>query len=210
MKEHNYTIPLTEALESNPGCFLCRIEDEMESRALEYYMGAAVMEPRVRVETNEKGFCRKHGEAMLSMPKKLPLILALQTRLSAVETKLSKEKKPVRDHHATCAVCERVEKQMEKCLENCVWLLEKEPDFLGKYLSSHGVCLHHFYALTEKMGRKDGELYTKLHAHMITKLQNLAEGIDAFARSFDYRSTQEENLGGIPPLAVETLTERKK
>ncbi len=209
MKEHNYTIPLTDALGAGGACFLCKIEDELEARALDYYMGAAVMEPSVRIETNEKGFCRLHAEKMLKMPKKLPLMLALGTRLSTLEKMLTKAKKPAKHHVATCAVCERVAGQMEKCIENCVWLLETEPDFLAKYLASEGVCLHHFYRLTALCGRGNGALYKKLHSHMQAKMRALAEDIDTFTKSFDYRNTPGENLGEIPARAVETLTERK-
>ena len=139
MKEHNYTIPLTEAIESRDGCVLCKIEKDLTERALEYYMGAAVMEPSVRIETNAKGFCRLHGEAMLAMPKKLPLILALQTRLDTMEKQLQKAKKPGKKREKTCAVCERVAGQMENCMENCLWLLRKEPDFLEKFEFFTGV-----------------------------------------------------------------------
>ncbi len=209
MKEHNYTIPLTEALEAEVSCFLCKIEDELEARALDYYMGAAVMEPSVRIETNQKGFCRAHGEEMLQMPKKLPLMLALETRLDTAVKAFAKEKKPQKGHKSTCAVCERVAGQMDKCLKNCLWLLQKEPEFLEKYLASEGVCLHHFYALTEKMGRGDGKLYETLHTHMKEKLERLAGDIHAFTRSFDYRNTPGENIGTVPPRAVQTLTEKK-
>ncbi len=209
MKEHNYTIPLTEALESDVSCFLCRIEDELEARALDYYMGAAVMEPGVRIETNKKGFCRHHAEKMLEMPKKLPLMLALQTRLDTVAETLKKEKKPGKKTEGTCAVCDRTSGQMEKVLENCLWLLQKEPDFLRKFLDSQGVCLHHFHALSAKMGRGDGTLYEKLHEHMLEKLKTLSCDIAAFTRSFDYRFAPGEATGAVPALAVETLTEKR-
>ncbi|MBQ7037201.1 MAG: hypothetical protein IJN74_06950 [Clostridia bacterium] len=209
MKEHNYTIPLNEALESDVSCFLCSLEDMLSARALEYYMGAAVMEPNVRIETNAKGFCRLHGEKMLSMQKKLPLMLALETRLDTLLSELGKHKKPVRGREKTCAVCERIEGQMDKALENCAWLLKNEPAFLEKYLESDGVCLHHFYALCEKLGRRDGALYEKLHAHMVKKLENLRGDITGFTRGFDYQTAPKENMGHIPPRAVETLTEKK-
>lgn len=209
MKEHNYTIPLNEALESDVSCFLCKMEDTLEERALDYYMGAAVMEPNVRIETNRKGFCRHHAEAMLEMPKKLPLLLALQTRLDTIAENFRKEKKPGKAAAKTCAVCERVAGQMEKCLENCLWLLQTEPDFLQKYLESQGVCMHHFHALTQKMGRSDIRLYAALHTHMEKKLSALSQGIDSFVRSFDYRSTPDMADPKVPARAVETLTEKR-
>lgn len=209
MKEHNYTIPLNEVLEADVSCFLCKIEDELEERALDYYMGAAVMEPNVRIETNAKGFCRAHAERMLEMPKKLPLMLAMETRLDTIKKALEKEKKPTKERKTTCAVCERVAGQMDKCLGNCLWLLQKEPEFLEKYLASEGVCMHHFYALTTKMGRSDMKLYETLHAHMMQKLETLAGDIKSFTRSFDYQNTPEKNIGAVPPKAVETLTEKR-
>ena len=97
---------------------------------------------------------------------------------------------------------------MDKCLENCLWLLQKEPDFLEKYMASEGVCLSHFHALSEKMGKSDGALYKALHAHMAEKLSRLRGEIDSFARSFDYRTAPEKNIGRVPARAVETLTEK--
>lgn len=209
MKEHNYTIPLNEALEKNVSCFLCDLEKLLEDRALDYYMGAAVMEPNVRIETNAKGFCRLHGEKMLAMQKKLPLMLALETRLDTMLSELKKNKKPPKARKKTCAVCDRVAGQMDKALENCAWLLKNEPQFLEKYLASDGVCLHHFYALCEKFGRGDGALYEKLHGAMVKKLENLRGDITGFTRGFDYKTAPKENMGSVPPRAVETLTEKK-
>lgn len=210
MKEHNYTIPLNEALEADVPCFLCKIEDELEARAIDYYMGAAVMEPSVRIETNEKGFCRRHAEVMLEMPKKLPLLLALETRLDTVAKTLAKEKAPGKQATSTCAVCERTQNQMENCISNCVWLLRKEPAFLEKYLHSQGVCLHHFHALRAHLSKGDKALYASLHKHMTEKLAALKEDIHTFTKSFDYRFTPPEGIGQVPARAVQTLTERKK
>lgn len=210
MKEHNYTIPLTDALESGGGCFLCKIEDMLEENALSYYMGAAVMEPSVRIETNREGFCRLHAEKMLAMPKKkLPLLLALQTRLLTLQKELRGKHAGKKAPKTSCAVCGRATGQMEKCLENCVWLLKHEPAFLEKYLASDGVCLHHFYALQEKWGRGDGAICDALKKHMEEKLSNLAAEIDGFTRSFDYRNTASRDMAEVPAKAVETLTGRK-
>ena len=210
MKEHNYTIPLNEALEADVSCFLCKIEDELEARAVEYYMGAAVMEPSVRIETNEKGFCRHHAGIMLEMPKKLPLLLALETRLDTLSKTLGKEKAPGKPDKTTCAVCERTKGQMDKCLANCLFLLQKEPEFLEKFLKSQGVCLHHFHALRARMGRGDKALYAALHKHMTEKLATLSEDIHTFTKSFDYRFTPPDGIGEVPQRAVETLTGKKE
>ena len=41
------------------GCPLCTVEDKLEADELERILGAAMMEPDVRVKTNEQGFLRK-------------------------------------------------------------------------------------------------------------------------------------------------------
>ena len=39
MKESIYTIPVSEVLEPRDGCPLCRMQDTLEKRAVEYIMG---------------------------------------------------------------------------------------------------------------------------------------------------------------------------
>ena len=64
MKEHIYTIPLTDALGEGSECLLCSIEKKCDDDAVSYFTGAAMMEPDVRCETNEKGFCQKYRNQM--------------------------------------------------------------------------------------------------------------------------------------------------
>ena len=82
MKESIYTIPVSEVLEPRDGCPLCRMQDTLEKRAIEYIMGAAMMEPDVRQETNRQGFCSNHYNMMLSQRNRLSLALMLQSRLA--------------------------------------------------------------------------------------------------------------------------------
>ena len=57
MKESIYTIPISEVFEPRCGCPLCRLRDTLEQRCIDYIMGAAMMEPDIRIRTNEQGFC---------------------------------------------------------------------------------------------------------------------------------------------------------
>ena len=208
MKEHNYTIPINEALEAHVPCFLCKIEADLEKRALEYFMGAAVMEPAVRIAMNEKGFCRAHCMEMYETANKLPLALAMETRLLHIRKNLEKQKHPQKDGapHG-CAVCERVQKQMEKCVENALWLMRQEKAFLDKYLATDGVCVHHFYQLTKRMHRTEGALYKTLHAHMEGKLLALEKDLERFRNMFDYRSQDTDRAWAaeVLPRAITTL-----
>ena len=65
MRESILTIPISEILEPREGCPICRMRDMLEQRTVEYIMGAAMMEPDVRIETNRAGFCSAHFAQML-------------------------------------------------------------------------------------------------------------------------------------------------
>lgn len=85
--EQIYTIPVNEAFEASAadpskGCPFCRLYNRLEQNELELILGASMMEPDVRVRTNELGFCRDHFAMMLRRPKRLPLALILESHLA--------------------------------------------------------------------------------------------------------------------------------
>ena len=90
MKEHIDTIPLWEAFRENCECPLCRLHSLNETNYREYFMGASLMEPDVRVETNKKGFCGKHYQKMFPRKNRLGMALTLESHLD----ELKKDLKP--------------------------------------------------------------------------------------------------------------------
>ncbi|MEN6313416.1 MAG: DUF6062 family protein [Clostridiaceae bacterium] len=64
MKEKIYTIPVTEAFGQDCECPVCLLEKKLEDDNIDYNLGAALMEPDCRIETNKKGFCRRHFEML--------------------------------------------------------------------------------------------------------------------------------------------------
>ena len=87
MRESILTIPISEILEPREGCPICRMRDMLEQRTVEYIMGAAMMEPDVRIETNRAGFCSAHFAQMLNARTGFPLPLCsrpIWTRCMAV------------------------------------------------------------------------------------------------------------------------------
>lgn len=84
MAEQIYTIPINEAFEQRDGCPLCRMREKLERESLEYVMGAAMMDPDVRIRTNRLGFCRSHYDKMLAMKNRLSLALMLESHLEEV------------------------------------------------------------------------------------------------------------------------------
>ncbi len=82
MKETIYTIPVTEAFETECECPLCTLETKLENEYVDYVLGASLMEPDSRKLTNDKGFCRKHFEMVYKKQEnKLGLGLIIDTHL---------------------------------------------------------------------------------------------------------------------------------
>lgn len=83
MKEHIYTIPITEAFAEDDECPLCVCERKLEQEALSYMLGPAMMEPDHRVETNKTGFCQIHYEKMYKTGEnRLAFALVVDTHMN--------------------------------------------------------------------------------------------------------------------------------
>lgn len=174
VKEKIYTIPVNEAYEIDCECPLCELEKQLEEEAVEYGLGAAMMEPDYRVESNAKGYCRVHFSRMLEKNNKLSLALVLDTHLEEIRKTLSKLDKeaasvanekgglfkkgnaaPVAEKIADtlskiqcgCMVCDKVKYTMERYCDVLLYMWANEPDFRGKFDKSKGVCLKHMEML---------------------------------------------------------------
>ena len=87
MRERIYTIPVNMAFEKKCGCPFCTLENELEHNEVDSIMGASMMEPDIRIQTNKLGFCNRHFNMMFGMKNRLGLGLILESHLD----KLSKE-----------------------------------------------------------------------------------------------------------------------
>lgn len=177
MKETIYTIPINEAYEVDSECSLCHLEKQLEKEAVEYSLGAAMMEPDFRINSNEKGFCNRHFKAMFQSEKKLPLALVLDTHLDEVRKKLDSfsnlakdlqsekkglfkksktqdETRPLKEIcenlQKTCVVCEKVNHTMERYIDTLLYMWAKDDEFKPKFNSSKGVCMKHFNMLVDR------------------------------------------------------------
>lgn len=82
MKERIYTIPVNEAFEADSECPMCILERRVEDDAIRYTLGPSMMEPDRRIETNQKGFCRRHFTKLYNTQEnRLPLALIIDTHL---------------------------------------------------------------------------------------------------------------------------------
>ncbi|NSW89760.1 MAG: ABC transporter substrate-binding protein [Firmicutes bacterium] len=97
MKEQIYTIPVMDAFKEESECPMCILEKNLEDHYIDYVLGPSLMEPDCRIETNEKGFCRRHFELLYNKQEnRLGLGLIIDTHLCEQNKKLKKKhsKKP--------------------------------------------------------------------------------------------------------------------
>lgn len=89
MKEKIYTIPVTEAFGQEHECPVCLLESRLENEYTDYYLGPALMEPDCRIDTNKRGFCRRHLELLYNRQEnRLGLALETDTHLKEKLTEL--------------------------------------------------------------------------------------------------------------------------
>jgi hypothetical protein len=221
MKESIYTIPISEVFEPKQGCPLCALAVILEERWVQYITGAAMMEPDVRVRTNEEGFCARHLTAMLGQRNRLSVALILQTRLQylldhAGETPegagglfAKKKSAPV---EASCFVCDRVERELARLADNIVTVLGREESFRALYREQEFLCAPHYSALAAASVKLRGQLGREFLADTAVLLRRGLEpakaDIDAFCKLFDYHSAGGEQPPQQVATAVETAAER--
>ncbi len=91
MKEKIYTIPVTDAFNTDCECPLCALEQKLEDEAVEYTLGPSMMEPDSRVQSNEKGFCKYHFNLLYSKQQnRLSLALVIDTHMQQHNADFSK------------------------------------------------------------------------------------------------------------------------
>jgi hypothetical protein len=205
MKETIYTIPINDAFDDPNGCPLCRLHAKLESDALEYVMGAAMMEPDVRIQTNKLGFCHKHFENMAAMGKRLPLGLILESHL--IELRQSLEKS-VGNPAATCFVCDRKDGYMSAYYRNLLYIWQIDAGFRYK-LEKAKICFPHIGALLDvsNLHLKRKQLHdfrNVVSAKAYGRLDELSIKISAFCKSFDHRFS-EQDLGDAKTAIEQTV-----
>ena len=118
--EQIYTIPVNEAFEASRddascGCPMCAIYRKLEENELDLILGASMMEPDVRIKTNEQGFCRLHYDLMFVRKNRLGMALTLESHLKELQDDIkdgglfgapgSKPVKRIAELEQSCYVC---------------------------------------------------------------------------------------------------------
>lgn len=176
MKEQIYTIPVNEVYDTDCECPLCELEKRLERETLDYTLGAAMMEPDFREQSNKNGFCSRHFGMLFDMQNKLALALILDTHLEEIRSRIDKLSKDARsltekksglfkksgasdfssmltktlsDIDTGCIVCDKITHTMERYADVLLYMWSNDENFRAKFDRSKGVCLKHMKLLTD-------------------------------------------------------------
>ena len=204
MQEKIYTIPVNEAFEQTDGCPFCALYKKLEDTEIDLITGASMMEPDIRIKTNELGFCRGHYDKMLKSGARLPIALTIQTHLDSLKNDImpgglftkddaAKPVKRIKQLDADCYVCQRIERHYVKMYETACLLFENESEFREKFANQKFFCLPHYARLLEVSKRVNSK---KRHAELVKAageivgayINSLYDDISLFCKKFDYNS----------------------
>lgn len=208
--ENIYTIPVNEAFEESAadkscGCPFCSLYNKLEDDQLELILGASMMEPDVRIKTNEEGFCRTHYDMMFTRKNRLGMALTLESHLAELKKDLAgnaftkrgdKAIKRIDKLECTCFVCRRIEFNFEHMIETAVILWDTDEDFRPKLLAQPYFCLPHYSRMLKYAQKKlDKKSYAEFERDVLSiqdaYLEKLGEDVSWFCKKFDYRYKDE-------------------
>lgn len=218
MKEKIYTIPINEAIDADTECPFCAIAKRLEAEAVDYTLGAAMMEPDYRMLCNEKGFCNHHFSLLYKKPDKLGLALILDSRFDELKKQFSKNnplpqkprlfKKAQPAQPKTCVICDKVNSTLDRYAEVFFYMWNTDNSLSERVLASKGFCLPHFYYLAE-MAKKHlphpEEFIDPVFEKQLAELERIHSEVHHFTLKFDYRNSDLpwNNAKDAPRRAVE-------
>ena len=210
MQENICSIPVNDVFLPRDRCPMCRMREMLEERKAEYITGSAMMEPSVRIKTNEQGFCFRHFEQMVRLGKRLSNALILESHLQQISEQfvpVVPPKKPDKKKMAAlgamlgdCFICRDIKQNMENMVRivHAMWI--SEPEFRQLYSQQQFICLEHFYLLMNVDQKGLGKSYQAFYEETArltgTYLNKLREDVHHFASMTDYRSIGSNNWAG--------------
>lgn len=210
--EQIYMIPVTEAFAATAekpecGCPLCRLFKKLQEDELDIILGASMMEPDIRIKTNEQGFCLTHYNMMLGRRRMLGMGLMMESHLTEVEKKL-KGPAILGDKRASalnaigkleddCYVCTRINKNLAAMVSTTVYLWEQDYNGFRKLFGAQPwFCMPHYRAMLEYASKKLSKksyhaFYDAAYSIQEKYLKELSGDVSWFCKKFDYRYDEE-------------------
>lgn len=205
--EQIYTIPVNEAFEASAadkscGCPLCALYNKLEDDELELILGASMMEPDVRIQTNKEGFCKTHYDMMFTRKNRLGMALTLESHLAELADDIKDGKlfspagaRPMKRISAledSCYVCRRIEFNFAHMVETVALLWDTDEEFRKKFASQPYFCLPHYRRILEvasgRIDKKKFVEFEKVAASIVNGYMDELRGdVSWFCKKFDYR-----------------------
>ena len=203
--EQIYTIPVNEAFEASAadhalGCPFCAIYNKLEENELDLILGASMMEPDIRIRTNEEGFCRTHYDMMFVRKNRLGMALTLESHLDQLRKEITgnpaKSAKRIDKLECSCYVCNRIAFHFEHMVGTAVLLWNTDEDFPAKLKAQPYFCLPHYKKLLQygqgRLPRKKiGAFMDDVEGVELSYFDELREDVSWFCKKFDYRYDDE-------------------
>ncbi len=207
MRNDICTIPVNEVFEVQDGCPICRMYETVEKHILDYIMGAAMMEPDVRIETNRQGFCSHHLDKMMSRRGRLSLALMLESHMDELLDVLKKTDKASAVEN-DCFVCNKIEWGMSRMIDTVLRSYETDRDFRALFDAQPQFCLKHYNMLAKKADKRSMRHYHKEFQKSLYNItDNYAKSLKAdltkYCSMYDYRNSGENADWGNSRDAVE-------
>lgn len=209
--EQIYTIPVNEAFDTvnekpECGCPFCVLYRKLQNDEIDIILGASMMEPDIRIMTNEQGFCLSHYNIMLRRKRMLGMGLMLESHLAEVEKKIdgrtllgSKAQTAINSLeklNCDCYVCGRIGKNLNAMIATAVYLFESDPGFKPKFEKAPFFCLPHYKMMIEYASKKMSkrvfkDFYDAAHSIQMEYVDSLKKDVSWFCKKFDYRYDEE-------------------
>lgn len=202
MKEHIYTIPVNEAFEDESGkCPFCLLYEKLQEDELSLILGASMMEPDVRIQTNEKGFCPQHFGMLVTRKNRLGLGLILESHLEELKKdvklggmlsrdKTSAPRKKIGELEKSCYICDRIETNFAAMISTAAILYEREEAFRKKFAAKKCLCLPHYRRVLEETNHMhkpyNADMAKDAAAIVEAYLDKLKNDVSWFCKKFDY------------------------
>ena len=191
--EQIYTIPVNEAFEKvqeedSRICPFCLMYNRLEANELDLILGASMMEPDVRLKTNDLGFCDTHLDQIAKdLDGNMGLFIGKTGDAAA--------KRLDRLEHS-CYVCERIEYNFSRMIETAALLWQSDSAFHEKVKKAPYFCLPHYgrfiRAAKDRLSKKDfAQFYEDVHALETAYFDELRGDVSWFCKKFDYRYENE-------------------
>lgn len=228
MPETIYTIPINEAFDKaedseTPSCPFCGLTKMLEDNAVDAVLGAAMMEPDVRIETNRMGFCRRHFNTMYSKGNRLGLALILESHVAEINEKVfkkslfdgkgEKSSDAIREISKSCYLCSKVSGSLAKMFSNTIYIWETDDEFRRKFSRQRCFCLPHYERLLEYgrsgLSKKQfADFFDTARGIEKKYIDSLGEDVSWFCKKFDYRYDSEPwgNAKDAVPRAIDFIS----